>query len=396
MRAVVATPWPLAKAACAPALVRRGAPLLLSLAALAALLGGCSRPPAPPEPVRAVRLMVVGQDSATASHEFAAEVRARTESALGFRVGGKLLRRSVEAGDAVKAGQVLAQLDATDLQLGQDAAQAGLRAAQAALAQAQADLQRARELQAQNFIGAAQLEARETAVQAAQASLDQARAQAQAQGNQAGYARLTADAGGIVTAVLAEPGMVLGAGTPVLRLAHDGPRDLVFQVPEDRVAAVRALRGQAGALQVSLWGQPGEPLRATVREVGAAADPVTRTFQVKADAGRAELRLGQTATVRMPGPTRDRLVRLPLAALTEQGGRSVAWVLDEAVMTVKPVPVLVAGADGRQVLVADGLKPGMQVVTAGVHVLSPGQKVRRYVEPGAAASVPAAVVAASR
>lgn len=377
--------------------------LTLSTLALAGALVACSRPEPPAEPLRAVRTQTVGLGSSTATSEYAGEVRARVESRLGFRVGGKLLKRSVELGEAVKAGQLLAQLDAADLQLGQEAAQAVLRAAQANAEQARADLARARELFGQNFVGAAEVERRETALKAAQGSLDQARAQAGVQGHQAEYARLVADASGVITAVEAEPGMVVGAGTPVLRLAHDGPRDVVFGVPEDRLAQLRALRGKPGALKVSLWGgaagtQP--ELVATVREVAAAADPATRTFLVKADLGGADVRLGQTATVRLAGASRDGVVHLPLAAVFEQAGRSTVWLLDAATMTVQAQPVTVAGAEGRQVLVSGGLAAGQEVVTAGVHALTQGQKVKRYLEPkvqpkGDAPAAPAQTAAAA-
>ncbi|HMW24530.1 MAG TPA: efflux RND transporter periplasmic adaptor subunit, partial [Burkholderiaceae bacterium] len=134
--------------------------LTLSTLALAGALVACSRPEPPAEPLRAVRTQTVGLGSSTATSEYAGEVRARVESRLGFRVGGKLLKRSVELGEAVKAGQLLAQLDAADLQLGQEAAQAVLRAAQANAEQARADLARARELFGQNFVGAAEVERR--------------------------------------------------------------------------------------------------------------------------------------------------------------------------------------------------------------------------------------------
>lgn len=367
--------------------------LTLSTLALAGALAACSRPEPPAEPLRAVRTLTVGLGSATASSEYAGEVRARVESRLGFRVGGKLLKRSVELGDSVKAGQLLAQLDAADLQLGQEAAQAALRAAQANFEQARADLTRAKDLFAQNFVGAAEVERRETALKAAQGGLDQARAQAGVQGHQADYARLLADASGVITAVEAEPGMVVGAGTPVIRLAQDGPRDVVFGVPEDRLPQLRALRGKPGALKVAVWGgAPGaQPeLAATVREVAAAADPSTRTFLVKADLGGADVRLGQTATVRMAGASRDGVVRLPLAAVFEQGGRSNVWLLDAATMSVHLQPVTVAGADGRQLLIDSGLSASQEVVTAGVHALTQGQKVKRYIEPKAGASAVAA------
>jgi RND family efflux transporter MFP subunit len=308
----------------------------------------------------------------------------------------------VELGDTVKAGQLLAQLDAADLQLGQEAAQAGLRAAQANLDQARADLARAKELFAQNFVGAAEVERRDTALKAAQGSFEQARAQAGVQGNQADYARLVADVSGTVTAVEAEAGMVVGAGTPVIRLAQNGPRDVVFSVPEDRLPQLRALRGKPGALKVSLWGGAAgdlPELTATVREVAAAADAATRTFLVKADLGTADVRLGQTATVRLAGASREGVVRLPLAAVFEQGGRSAVWLLDAATMSVQAQPVTVAGADGRQVLVAAGLSAGQEVITAGVHALTQGQKVKRYIEPKAdatgAGALPTAASAAT-
>ena len=362
--------------------MRSRLPFLSPLLAVV-LLAACSKPEPAPEPVRAVRTRVVDGQTAASTLEYAAEVKARTESRLSFRVGGKLVARPVELGQAVRRGQLLGQLDVTDLGLGAEAAQAALRAAQVNLDQATADLKRFEELKAQGFISAADLERRMSTQKAAQATFEQARAQAGVQGNQAQYSRLVADVAGVITAVEAEPGAVLSSGTPVLKLAHDGPRDVVFQVPEDRIAVVRALLGKAGALQVVLWGSSagGTPLAATVREVSAAADPVGRTFQVKADLGRAEVRLGQTATVHLRGAPRQDVQRLPLAAVSEAGGRSVVWLLDAATMTVRQQPIEVAGAEGTQVLVAQGLAPGQEVVVAGVHVLTPGQKVTRYVEP---------------
>jgi multidrug efflux system membrane fusion protein len=366
---------------------------LVSLSLLG--LAGCSRKEAPPEPVRAVRTTTVTGSQTTASHEYAAEIRARTESRLGFRVGGKLQSRAVNLGDAVRPGQVLAQLDAQDLRLGQEAARAATAAAQTNLDQVSADYKRFKELRDQGFIGAAELERRETAVKTARAQLDQAKAQAAVQGNQAGYATLVADAAGVVTAVEAEPGQVVSAGTPVVRLAHDGPRDAVFAVPEDRVGALRQLLGQAGALTLQPWGG-GEPVKATVREVAAAADPVTRTFLVKADVGNAPVRLGQTASLKVTGQTVAGAIRLPLTAVAEAKGQTVVWLLDRGQMTVRSQPVVVAGADGNTVVIRQGVKPGDEVVVAGTHVLTPGLKVKPFVELAAAAPkvVPASASAA--
>jgi RND family efflux transporter MFP subunit len=346
------------------------------------LATACSKHEPAPEPVRAVRTVTVETQSAGGSWEYAGEVRARTESRLGFRVGGKIVRRNADLGDSVKSGQVIAQLDPQDLKLGQDAARAALVAAQANFDQSAADFKRFRELRDQGFISSAELERRDTTLKSAQAQLDQARAQASVQGNQAAYAALLADASGVITGVDAEPGMVVAAGTPVVRLAHDGPRDVVFAVPEDKVNLVKALAAQPGRFKVRLWGDD-TLLPATIREIAAAADPVTRTFLVKADVGKAAVRLGQTATVLVEAPQVPGITKLPLSALKEEQGRNVVFVVDKASMTVRLRPVAVAGADGNEVVIGAGLEPGLAVVTAGVHVLTEGQKVRFYVEPGA-------------
>ncbi len=375
--------------------MRKAPAIVLACLAATLALAGCSKPQPVEEPVRAVRTVVVTDQAASTRLEYAAEVRARTESRLGFRVAGKMVRRHVDLGDSVKAGQVLAQLDPQDLRLGQEAARASLSAAQANFDQTQADFKRFKELRDQGFISSAELERRDTALKAAQAQLIQARAQASVQGNQANYSTLTTDVAGVITAVEAEPGMVLGAGSPVVRLAHDGPRDVVFAVPEDQVAGLKALADQGLELQVQLWGNGHQPVTARIREVAAAADPVTRTYLIKADVGQAPLKLGQTATVVLELPAVAGVTKLPLSALREQQGDTVVWVVDPKTMTVATTPVKVAGADGNLAVIGGGLAAGQRVVTAGVHVLSPGQKVKLYAEPAGAGSTPTAAAAAS-
>ncbi|MFY9460194.1 MAG: efflux RND transporter periplasmic adaptor subunit, partial [Aquabacterium commune] len=167
--------------------------------------------------------------------------------------------------------------------------------------------------------------------------------------------------------------------------AHDGPRDVVFAVPEDTVARLRPLIGKADALQVRLWGSQAL-LPATVREIAAAADATTRTFLVKADVGKADVQLGQTAAVLIATPRQDGVTKLPLTAVMQQQGKTAVWLLDKASMTVKVQPVVVGGAEGNTVVVASGLSAGQVVVTAGVHVLTPGQKVKLYAETPAPAT----------
>lgn len=358
--------------------------VLTVLSCMTLLLAGCDKAPPAEAPVRAVRTLLVSETGGVMAREFAADIRARTESRLGFRVPGKVSRRLIELGQPARAGQVLAQLDPDDLRLQQDAARAGLAAAEANATQAAADLKRFTELKAQGFISEAELDRHNTTWRAADAALRQARAQAGVQSNQASYAALVAGASGVITSVELEPGQVVSAGQPVLTLAHDGPRDAVFAVPEDLGQTVRPLVGKPGAIKVRRWGS-SEWVPATVRELAAAADSVTRTYQVKADVGQGGFELGQSASVAFNTPLRvSGGVRIPLYALAERAGQSVVWVLDVPSMTVKPQPVVTADITGNVVLVARGLNPGQEIVTAGVHTLSPGQKVRRYQGPASA------------
>jgi RND family efflux transporter MFP subunit len=200
------------------------------------------------------------------------------------------------------------------------------------------------------------------------------------QTNQAAYAALTADAPGVITAVYADVGAVVGAGTPVVSLAHDGPRDIVFAVPEDQLSIFRDLQGQKSGVSVTLWGGTSA-IPATIREVAAAADPASRTFQVKADVPDGAAELGQTATVHVQLAPADGKLRLPLQAVAGQGSQSYVWVLDKSTMTVHQQPVTVLRPEGDNLVLDGGLKPGEVVVTAGAHVLTPGQQVTQYVEP---------------
>ena len=362
------------------AVQRPRAGLFLCTLALGAALAGCSRPEPPPEPVRAVKLLTVGASEVQAQRLFAADVRARVESRLGFRVAGKLVQRHVELGQAVRAGQLLAQLDARDYRLAVQAAQAQVAAATTQRDLAQADYERFAQLKAQNFISGAELDRRRASLQAAQAQLTQALAQASGQGNQENYTQLRADADGVVTAIEAEPGQVLEQGQTVLRLAQGGARDAVFAVPEDLVSQLRV--GQEVAVRP--WGGGAEgaaKLRATVRDIAASADPVTRTFTVKAALSGSPLPpLGATLTVYPSAfaPSGVQALRLPTSALWAQGQQTAVWVFDAASSTVRAQVIEVAQVDGNEVLVRAGLQAGAQVVATGVHVLAPGQKVSIY------------------
>ena len=358
--------------------------LILAVAGL--LLAACSKPAPPAEPIRSVKVMTIDTGSFNSGYEFAGEVKAQVESRLGFRVGGKIIKRQAELGQRVKAGQTLAQLDPQDYKLAFDAARAQLQAAATNRDLAAADYKRFAALREQNFISGAELERRDSTLKAAQAQVDQAQAQLAVQGNQAAYAVLKADVSGIVTAIEAEAGQVVTAGAPVVRIAADGVRDVVFSVPEDKIASIKP----GMAVKVRSWAQNesnGQTalMTATVREVSASADPATRTYQVKLALGGNSVAppLGATVYVLPEGLGAVQgmpVIKLPTSALWRNGQTSAVWLLEPASMTVKAQTVQIATADGNEAVIAAGLQPGMQVVTAGVHVLSPGQKVMIYKE----------------
>ncbi len=287
-----------------------GLALVLSLIVVA-----CSRPAPQPEPVRSVKLITVGVQAVGSGDEYAGEIRARVESKLGFRVNGKLSRRAVELGQTVKAGQLLAQLDGQDLRLTQEAAHAQLDATRINRDLAASDFKRFAAMKEQNFISGAELERRESVLKTAQAQFEQAQAQMTVQGNQAAYAYLHADAAGVVTAVLAEPGQVVQAGTPVVQLAHSGTRDAIFAIPEDKLPNLAV----GSVVSVRSW-SGGDPVQAVVREIAASADPVMRTFLAKATLpAQTNLALGSTVTVlsKQPSKSAVAVVKLPTSALRQ-------------------------------------------------------------------------------
>ena len=255
--------------------IKRALAVVIVIAVLAAL-AACGQQAQPPEVIRPVRTLVAGYGATDAANVYPGEVKPRIESRLGFRVGGKLIDRRVDVGQTVKAGEVLARLDAQDLALAQTAARAQLDAARTDLALAEADFARYRDLYAQNFIGKAELDRRQATLDGARAKHEQAQANYRSQANQAGYAVLVADAPGVVTAVEAEVGQVVAAGTVVVRIARSAAKEVAFSVPEDRIDALRGAR----RAQVTLWALPVRTYDARVREIAAAADiPLNADFE---------------------------------------------------------------------------------------------------------------------
>ena len=343
--------------------------LLLPLLLLA---GGAGDPPRP------VRVATVALAPPQTELIYSGTIQARTLADLAFRVGGKIVARPVEVGDHVRAGQVLAQLDFADLQLSEESAAAALEAAQADAANARADLARYDALGRNSpAYLPSEYDKRVAASRMAVARLAQAARQLSLARDQRAYGALTADADGIVTALPAQVGQVVTAGQVVASLAHSAETEVVVDVPENRLADIRAARD----VTLSLWAAPGEVLHGRVREVGALADPASRTFAVRVsvlDAPPGLLALGMTAAVNFGGSGAP-VARLPASALTDSAGRPAVWVFDPALhrAALRPVEVAGYGADGS-VLIRAGLAAGEQVVTAGVSEIEPGMALAAW------------------
>lgn len=355
--------------------MNRSLPSALLLTAAALALGGCGHKEPPPTPERPVKLMTVGAGTLAATAELAGEVRARVESNLGFRVSGKVISRRVETGQRVRRGDELARLDPRDFELAGQSANSALIAAAARLENARAEYARYQELSKKGFVSATDMERKRVELSAAEAQHEQAQSGLSLEQNRVADTVLRADADGVVTAIQADVGEVVGAGQPVIHLAQDGDREIEVEFPENRTQLARAARAQ-----VALWATPGARLPAVLRELSAAADPHTRTFRARytVRAPANTLALGQSATLYLALPAmKSGATRLPTTALFGQQGQTLVWVYEVKSSTVKRQSVQPVGVDGTDVLVA-GLAPGMQVVTAGVHVLAEGQKVQPF------------------
>ena len=357
------------------------------------LLTACKDEPLA-EPARPALVVQPGAGIASAS-VYSGEVRALEEPQLSFRISGKIARRFVDVGTAVKAGQALAQLDSSDVNLQAQSAQAALASAQSDLALAKSELQRYKALVDKQVVSRSLYETRQSAYEAALARVKQARANANVSSNQTGYAILRAPKDGVIAQRMAEAGQVVAAGQTVFVLATDGPREISISVSEQFVSQFQPGR----KMQVELWAAPGKIFPATLREISPSADPLARTFAAKvsfkADGVKAEV--GQSARVYVQDET-DSKMSLPLSAIHSLNGKPAVWVLRKLAppkdatldeeeqkafaerslreQQVHLVPVQIGAYGETSVPILSGVSTTDWVVIAGVHLLREGQPVR--------------------
>lgn len=343
----------------------RGAVLIALGSAGSIALLGCGRGDAKtsanaPRVVRVVEIDASRHGTEETAH-YTGVVRARTESNLGFRVGGKIAERLVNTGETVKIGQPLLKLDPTDYQL-------ALRAARAVQQQTSLELERVRVLVEKR---AESRDALERATAAAEGSA----AQAEQIANQAGYTTLYADADGIVMSTLAEPGQVVAAGQPVLVLAKDGLREAAVDIPE---SSLERIRGRKATAKLYLNSELSVP--ATFREISGVADPTARTYQARyvLEGESAQFPLGATVTVRVSasGDDAQPTTKIPLGSLIDRGDGAAVWVIDPKTSAVGKRSVVIAKLGTETAVISQGLQQGDLIVSLGAQLLNSGEVVQ--------------------
>jgi RND family efflux transporter MFP subunit len=322
----------------------------------------------PERPVQTQRVLFQTEDQ---SRDFVGVVRARYETDVGFRVAGKVTTRIVNVGDRVRAGDVIARLDPQDLRLQVESAQAELGAATSNLAQATADELRFESLKARGYAAVADYDRKKAAKDEAEGRLGRARRTLDLARNQLAYAELEADADGVITATLVEPGQVVAVGQPVVRLARHGEVEAVVALPETWLGEAREARAT-----VRLWSGPQRQFAAHLRELSPQADPMTRTYAARFTIEEPDdtVALGMTATVALSHAADGPVAKLPLAAILNRGTGTSVYVVESGQIGLRKVTV--ASFTGDAALVTSGLADGDRVVTLGTQKLVAGERVR--------------------
>lgn len=353
--------------------VGRGGVIAL-MAGLLPLLAACKQEAeAPPAAPRLVRSEVIAERAGAATVSLTGRIEAEDEVPLAFRIGGRLLANDNKLGERLQQGDLVARLESQNEENQLRAAAAALAAAQAQYNQAAGHYDRQRTLFRQGWATRAAYETAEKGKKTAAAQVDAAEAQLSAAEDLLGFTELHADQDGVVTVVGPGAGEVVQPGQMILRVARQDGRDAVFNVPAPVIRQAPA----NPRIMVSLADDPSVQVEGQVRELSPQADPVTRLFEVKVtlDNPPEAMRLGATVNGVMT-TQQDAVIEVPASALTRSGQDPAVWVVDPASQTVALRPVAVKRFGEYLVAIADGLKPGDVVVTAGVQALHPGQQVR--------------------
>jgi RND family efflux transporter MFP subunit len=382
-----------------PRFFKSSAPLLATLAA--ALLGACDAKPknADQDAPRPALVSTIHFAPQSQNREFTAVIRPRIESDLGFRVSGKVVKRFVEVGQRVKSGDILATLDDADLKLQKEQAEAEYAAASVVQMQAAADEGRAIKLKQQGWTAQAAVDRARASAQEARGRNQRSSRAVELARNSLEYATLRADATGVVTQVSVEPGQVVAAGAPAIRIARDGEMEAAVALPETYATVFFSSQADAGSREENttkqgiqsaagagearlfLWSNPKRTYRAKLRELSPSADPATRNFAARfsiLDPDPA-ISLGMSATLTISSQDAAPLISVPLPALFSQGQGAALWRVDSQ-EKVALTPVSVQRYEAGRAIVSGPLEEGARIVVLGVQKLEPGQRIRPIVQ----------------
>ncbi|HBQ3115756.1 TPA: efflux RND transporter periplasmic adaptor subunit [Klebsiella quasipneumoniae subsp. similipneumoniae] len=323
------------------------------------------------DPVRTVRYVVVGSAQTLPALERTGEIHAHDETILSFRTGGRIVTRSVDIGDRVNAGQLLATLENTTSQNQLDGAQADYEGAKAAAQVAALNLNRMQKLMPTGAIARTQLDTARADWLVARARLKNSESALRNARESLGWTRLMAPQSGVITEVSASAGQVVSGGQSVLTLATGEARDVVFDIAKPDAIPPQE---QAG-LRVSLLSDPSVQASAALRDISPQADPQTRTWRVRATLQNPPLAmaLGASVTVTLPA-TGPHGYALPASALSRVGDKPAVYVINPQSQAQLRV-VVPAYYTATSVIISGGLEPGDRVITAGVSKLRSGEPV---------------------
>ncbi len=323
------------------------------------------------DPVRTVRYVVVGSAQTLPALERTGEIHAHDETILSFRTGGRIVTRSVDIGDRVNAGQLLATLENTTSQNQLDGAQADYEGAKASAQVAALNVNRMQKLMPTGAIARTQLDTARADGLVARARLKNSESALRNARESLGWTRLIAPRSGVITEVSASAGQVVNGGQSVLTLATGEARDVVFDIAKPEAIPPQE---QAG-LRVSLLSDPSVQASAAVRDISPQADPQTRTWRVRATLQNPPLAmaLGASVTVTLPA-TGPHGYALPASALSRVDDKPAVYVINPQSQAQLRV-VVPAYYTATSVIISGGLEPGDRVITAGVSKLRSGEPV---------------------
>jgi len=348
---------------------------VLSLVIAISLPAGCARQQSDVSPVK-VEVRRVEVTEAAKTITLTGEIRAQVESDLGFRADGRITERAVEVGDHVSAGQILAKLDPQEQQAAVEAAESDVRAAEARLSNESSNLTRQKRLLAAKVNPPSEYDRAEESFRTAQSSVDAAKARLGTARDALAQTELRASYAGTITGRDAEIGQVVSAGQRIFVLAHDGPRDAVFNVNESLFGQQPIDRNIP--IQIKLVNDPSVQTTGKVREMTPTLSGAGGTLAIKIglDESLSAMPLGAAVFGEGPRPSdSQKAIAIPSSSLASAGGQPSVWIVDTSTSVVSARPITIARYETDRVIVAAGLQPGDLVVTRNAQKMSPHQKV---------------------